>query len=110
MLYKFKSKVTADLIMLEPNGRQLLTLIGKSETGSLAKGILQPKDMPAAIAALERAIAEDEVLQQERQREASAAGENISHGDSVTLRQRAVPFLDMVRRCHQAGKEIVWGV
>jgi len=26
------------------------------------------------------------------------------------LRQRAVPFLDMLRRCQDAGKEIVWGV
>ncbi|MGZ5182641.1 MAG: DUF1840 family protein, partial [Ramlibacter sp.] len=24
--------------------------------------------------------------------------------------QRAVPFLDMLRRCQQAGKDIVWGV
>ncbi|MEY3765650.1 MAG: hypothetical protein RLZ03_609, partial [Pseudomonadota bacterium] len=29
MLYKFKSKATGDLIMLEPHGRQILSLIGK---------------------------------------------------------------------------------
>jgi cyclopropane-fatty-acyl-phospholipid synthase len=110
MLYKFKSKVTADLIMLEPNGRQMLTLIGKSESGSLSKGILEPQDMPAAIFALERAIAEDEEVQQQRLREALAAGEKVARSDVVSLRQRAVPFLDMLRRCHAAGKAIVWGV
>ena len=30
MLYKFKSKSTADLIMLEPNGRRVLEIIGKT--------------------------------------------------------------------------------
>ena len=29
MLYKFKSKATGDLIMLEPNGAQLLDIVGK---------------------------------------------------------------------------------
>ena len=60
MLYKFKSKVTADLIMLEPNGRKVLQLIGKGDAASLVKGILLPPDMPAAAAALERAIADEE--------------------------------------------------
>ena len=110
MLYKFKSKVTADLIMLEPNGRQMLTLIGKAESGSLTKGILEPPDMPAAISALEHAVAEDEELQQQRLREALAAGEKLARSDVVSLRQRAVPFIDMIKRCQAAGKEIVWGV
>lgn len=30
MLYKFKSRATADLIMLEPQGRQIVTIIGKT--------------------------------------------------------------------------------
>ena len=110
MLYKFKSKVTGDLIMLEPNGRQVLQLIGKGDAASLAKGIVLPTDMPAAIAALERAIAEDEAAQQQRLTEAQAAGEKPPRADTVSLRQRAVPFIDMLRRCHQADKEIVWGV
>ena len=29
MLYKFKSKAAGDLIMLEPNGRRVLEIIGK---------------------------------------------------------------------------------
>ena len=110
MLYKFKSKVTGDLIMLEPNGRQMLTLIGKSDAASLAKGIVLPQDMAEAIAALERAIEQDEDVQKKRMRDALAAGEKLARSDVVTLRQRAVPFVDMLKRCQAAGKEIVWGV
>ena len=29
MLYKFKSRSTADLILLEPQGRRLLQIVGK---------------------------------------------------------------------------------
>ena len=107
MLYKFKSKVTGDLIMLEPNGRQILNIVGKD---SLAKGILLPHDMPAAIAALERALAQDEAALEQRRKSALAAGETLPRADTVTLRQRAVPFIDMLRQCEKAGKEIVWGV
>lgn len=110
MLYKFKSKVTGDLIMLEPNGRQILQLIGKGDVQDLHKGILLPADMPAAIAALERAIAQDEAALEQRLKEAQAAGETLMRTDMVTLRQRAVPFIDMLQRCHQADKEVVWGV
>lgn len=110
MLYKFKSKVTADLIMLEPNGRQILQVIGKDDAQDLRKGILLPADMPAAITALQRAIAQDEATVQQRLEQAQASGESLSRADLVTLRQRAVPFIEMLQRCHQADKEVVWGV
>jgi len=107
MLYKFKSKAAGDLIMLEPNGRRVLEIIGK-EPGS--KGIIEPVQMPAAIAALEAAIAREEAEQQAAIREAEANGKAPPKLPEVSLRQRAVPFIDMLRRCEKAGKEIVWGV
>ena len=110
MLYKFKSKVTGDLIMLEPNGRQILKLIGKDDDTSRVKGILLPPDIPAAIAAIERAISVEDIALQQRQHDAQAAGETLAHADQVSLRQRAVPFIEMLQRCHKADKEIVWGV
>jgi hypothetical protein len=103
MLYKFKSKATGDLIMLEPNGRQVLEIIGKDPA---AKGIILPEEMPGAIQALEAAVARDDAA---RNSDAQEAG-SPRGGEGVTLRQRAVPFLDMLRRCEKAGKEIVWGV
>ncbi|MEO5670873.1 MAG: DUF1840 domain-containing protein [Ramlibacter sp.] len=107
MLYKFKSKAAGDLIMLEPNGRRVLEIIGKSPD---AKGIILPEQIPGAIAALESAVAKEEADQNALADEAKAKGETPPGFDSVSLKQRAVPFLDMLRRCEKAGAEIVWGV
>jgi hypothetical protein len=107
MLFKFKSKATGDLIMLEPNGRRVLQIIGKD---AQPKGIILPEQMPAAVGALEAAIAQEEAQQKAMIEEAKSKGEAAPRFDSVSLRQRAVPFLDMLRRCEKAGQEIVWGV
>jgi regulator of protease activity HflC (stomatin/prohibitin superfamily) len=107
MLYKFKSKAAGDLIMLEPNGRRVLQVIGKD---AAPKGIILPEQMPAAIAALEAAIAQEEADQQAAIAEAKAKGEVPATFNDVSLRQRAVPFIDMLRRCQQHDAEIVWGV
>jgi hypothetical protein len=107
MLYKFKSKAAGDLIMLEPNGRRVLEIVGKDPA---PKGIILPEEMPGAITALEQAIAREEAEHKAILEEAKAKGQVAPRFDAVSLRQRAVPFLDMLRRCSQAGKEIVWGV
>jgi hypothetical protein len=61
MLFKFKSKVAGDLIMLEPNGRRVLEIIGKDPSQA---GIILPAQMSAALSALEKAIqAEDEAIE-----------------------------------------------
>jgi len=111
MLYKFKSKATGDLIMLEPNGQRVLQIIGKdADIGAPAKGILLPEQMPAAIAALQAAIAQEEQTQQKAKELAAEKGLGWQRSDAVSLRQRVTPFLEMLKRCHQANKEIVWGV
>lgn len=108
MLYKFKSPATADLIMLEPQGRRVLQIIGKPV--DVKQGILQPADMPAAIAALEAAIVVEEGQRKAAETEAAARGEELPAQEGVSLRQRATPFIEMLRRCEKADKEIVWGV
>jgi len=97
MLYRFKSKNMGDIIMLEPNGRQVLEIIGK-DAGP--KGIILPEEMPAAIAAIEAAIALEE----------SGDEEKGVVPEGVGLHQRALPFLDMLRMNLKAGLEVVWGV
>lgn len=107
MLYKFKSKATGDLIMLEPNGRRVLEAIGK-DAGP--KGIIQPGEMAGAIAALESAISQEEADQKAAIDEARAKGEVPPKFDAVSLRQRALPFIDMLRRAAKEQAEVVWGV
>jgi cyclopropane-fatty-acyl-phospholipid synthase len=107
MLYKFKSKAAGDLIMLEPNGRRVLQIIGKDPG---PKGIIQPQEMGPAVRALEAAIAKEEAEQKAAIEEARAKGEVPPTFKDVSLRQRAVPFIDMLRRCEKEDAEIVWGV
>jgi hypothetical protein len=109
-MYKFKSRAASDLIMLEPNGRQILTIIGKDDATSVDKGILLPAEMPQAILALEAAVVQEEKKREQAAEEARARGETPPRMEGISLRQRAVPFIEMLRRCHKADKEIVWGV
>jgi len=102
MLYKFRSKASADLIMLEPNGRQLLEIMGKDPR---PPGILLPQEMARAMQALQQAL-DDET---QALHEAGVQPHAVPAG-AVSLRQRALPMLDMLRRCERAGAEIVWGV
>ena len=104
MLYKFKSKTSGDLIMLEVNGRRVLEAIGKYPG---PKGIILPEQMPAAVAALQAAITLEESQDKELQ---NGESPNMTPRDGLGLRQRALPFIDMLKRNHQAGHEVVWGV
>ena len=108
MLYKFKSRATSDLIMLEPHGRKLLQIVGKFSEDQ--RGIVRPEEVPQAVAALEAAIAQDEARRRAAEDEARAKGEEPVPPDSVSLRQRATPFIEMLRRSAAAGREVVWGV
>ena len=97
MLYKFKSKNAGDVIMLGPNGRRILEVIGK-DTG--ATGIILPEQMPAAIAAIEAAITLEESADEK---------DDLPKSEAPGLRQRAMPFIDMLKRNQKASTEVVWG-
>ena len=110
--------------MLEPNGKQILRIIGKEPS---PKGILEVLEMPRAIEALRQAV------QQEEDTRAQLNAQNVSSSvdkkdtkdtkdtnDSqgavtsgkdrpISLRQRAAPFIDMLQRAHKAGKDVIWG-
>lgn len=106
-LYRFKSRETADLVMLEPHGRRVLEILGKDPD---QPGIIVPDQMPGAIAALRAAVAEEEAHQRQQREEAEARGEATPQFDPVSLRLRTTPFIDMLERCAKARVEVVWGV
>jgi hypothetical protein len=108
MLYKFKTKNAADVIMLEPNGRQILQIIGKSPAG---QGIITASETAGAITALSTALERDEQATSTPQSGATKADEEAEEQrQPVSLRQRAAPFLELLRRAQKDGTEIVWGV
>jgi len=104
MIYKFKSKAAGDVIMMGPGGDAVLRIIGK-EPG--AKGIIESSSMPAAIRAIEQAVAADEAARKQPDADEEA---KPAKGDGVTLRQRAWPLLEMMKRAHAADESIVWGI
>ncbi|MGE4377267.1 MAG: DUF1840 domain-containing protein [Burkholderiaceae bacterium] len=111
MLYKFKSRATADLIMLEPQGRRILQIIGK-EPG--VPGILTVEQIPAAIAALEAAVAAEEALiaarrQAAQEQQGETSKEQVEPAEEpIRLRQRVAPLIDMLRRSAAEGREVTW--
>jgi len=105
MIYRFKSKADGDLIMLGPVGDSVLRIIGRQPS---AKGIIEAAALPAAMAAIEAAVAAEEAAR--REAGADAPGDGVGSGDKVSLRQRAWPMLEMMRRSHAENADIVWGV
>ncbi len=106
MIYKFKSAAAADVIMMGPNGEQLLRLIGREPA---AQGIVTQVQLGAAISALEQAVAEDEAEFARMQAEAQAAGEPAPKREGISLRQRAWPLLEMMRLSLAERHDVVWG-
>ena len=107
MIYKFRSKAAGDVIMLGPTGDAVLRAAGREPA---PQGIFEPAAMPAARAAIERAIEADDAARAEAETQARAEGAKARAGDGLGLRQRAWPLVEMMKRAEGAGEPIVWGV
>jgi hypothetical protein len=108
MIYKFKSKSAGDVIMMGPSGDQVLRLLGREPA---PKGIIESAQMPQAIARLEQAVKDDEAARAQAEAEAAARGEKLKPAEgAVSLRQRVWPLVEMMKRSHAHGDDIVWGV
>ncbi len=107
MLYKFKSPATGDVIMLEPNGRRVLQIIGKDPGPT---GIVLPEQMATAIAAITAAVTREEAEQQAAIAAAKAQGAAAPSFDAINLRKRVWPFVEMLQRCAKENASVTWGV
>ena len=107
MIYKFKSKAAGDVIMMGPAGDDVLRLMGKAPA---AQGIIEVNAMAAAASAIEQAVAGDEAARAQAEKDAAAEGRTLAPREGVSLRQRAWPLLEMMKRSQAAGADIVWGV
>lgn len=115
MLFKFKSKASADLIMLEADGRRILKAMLDDDP---VQGIVLAADLPQALSRLELAVAQDEALYKLRAEKAAArrGGQESVEDEqelavpAIRLAQRAAPMLQMIRRCMAEQADLVWGV
>jgi hypothetical protein len=99
MLYKFKSQAAGDLIMTQPVGDRVLSLIGKAVT---PQGIIEVDQLPAAMSALEAAVAAESP-------KPDAGDDGGSKVDRVSLRQRVWPMVEMMKRAAAQNEPITWG-
>jgi hypothetical protein len=110
MLFTFKSKVSADVLMLGDAAKRLIAILGKDANDP--QGIVTVAQLPEAIARLKAAIEEDRVRQAQRSAEDEAA--DIEAGRSgmaapVGLAQRAWPLLDMLETALKEEVPVIWG-
>ena len=107
MLHKFRSKAAGEVIMVGPVGDEILRIIGRQPA---PQGVIVPATMPAAMLAIAEAIAREE--SQPPQPEAGSAEQDpdLLRDERVTLRQRAWPIVEMLKRAHAENADIVWGI
>ena len=110
MIVIFKSDAAGDVIMFGDVAQRLMKIIGKAVSD---KGIVTVEQLPDAIALLEAAIAADKAQQAavaEDDRPVSEVGARGENRPFVSLTQRAVPMLELLRWSLKKKKPVTWGV
>lgn len=105
MLFRFQSPAGADVIMLGPNGEQVLNLLGKAPT---PQGIIVLDELPEAMTRLEQALLDDDARFEALVAEAQARGERVPKREPITLRQRIWPLLELMRHSMRAERDLTW--
>jgi hypothetical protein len=105
MLVTFRTKAYANITMFGDVAKQLLELMGHSGTVPSA---IKAEDVPTALARLETAIAQRQAA------EAAQAGDDDQGRDDydaprrVTVSQRAVPLLELLRAAAAKKSDVMW--
>jgi hypothetical protein len=111
MSVKLRCAVTGDLLLLSSTAHELLSLLGKQAD---QPGILEPQDMPQAVAVLKslktQLPATPEAPPPDTHEGEPHAAPDDAPQEVISLYHRAVPLIQMIERAHAAGKPIVWGV
>ncbi len=111
MLYIFRSRASADVLMFGKDAKALLEIAGKDPDE--AKGIFTTEQLPAAIQRLEDAANSDrsQVRARRDQLEAEQNEEGLAEDKvSIHLSQRAVPLIAMMKESLAEDTPVTWGV
>ncbi|MBV6476371.1 MAG: hypothetical protein MOGDAGHF_01961 [Rhodocyclaceae bacterium] len=109
MLIVFKSKAAGDVMMFGDVAYALMEIMGKPPE---AKGIVTVEQLPAAIARLKAAVAQDKaekpvVDHDERLFEKTPEGGKREY---VSLARRAVPLIELLEYSLKEEVPVTWGV
>lgn len=108
MLYRFSSRATADLIMLGPNGDQVMGLLGKPKGED---GVLRWNEAHAAINRLRAEVDAQEAAARQAEKDALETGKTLKlDPNAVSLRQRVQPLIEMLQRAAKEESDVTWRV
>ena len=118
MLYRFKSRAAADVVMVEAHGALVLQAMGREPS---ARGIVTVEQLPGVIARLQAAIEADEAsapaaavqgapVSSKFEEKGDEKDDGSQRSEPVGLRQRAWPMLDLLQRSLSESADVVWGV
>ena len=102
MLVTFRTKAYANITMFGDVALDIIRLMGHSGT---VPGAMAVEDIPAALARLRRAIANEEAAAVA----ADASGEDDDdEKDAISLRNRAFPLIEMLEAAERDKVPIMW--
>lgn len=104
MLFTFKSAATANLIMHEQSGKEILSLLGKKPDNQ--RGIITVDQMAEAVKTLQVAALADKASY----REMDTVANDNNDGPKVSLAQRAAPFIEMLEQAKKGDEPVTWSV
>lgn len=107
MLYRFNSRAAPSFVMLEIHARQLFDILGRAAT---PQGVITVEQMPAAIAALEAAMALEASNAHNDDGYAVEGHDNEAEKSHIGIRQRGAPLLHMLKNSLADRKDVIWTV
>jgi hypothetical protein len=102
MLIEFASKQSASVLMFGDVAKELVRLMGFTE--SLPNAVAA-EDIPKALARLKAGLEAHE----QAQRSSDHADEEDDGTPSVSLSKRAMPLIQMLEKAQKSGDHVTWG-
>jgi len=107
MLITFRSKAGAEVLMLSEHAGPLLRAAGKSFPEQVPeRGVFTPEQLQAAIAGIEKAVAQAPTPKEEDEDGDKPPVHPVSR--AVGLQQRAFPLLDLMKKSQAKGATLSW--
>ena len=105
MLVTFRTRAYANITMFGDVAKQLLELMGHSGTVPSA---IRAEDVPIALARLEAAMAQRQAAEVAEAPEDEHGRDGNDAPRKVTLSQRAVPLLELLRAAAAKKDAVMW--
>ena len=114
----FKSRASANMMMIDKDAKPILNLLGKE----VEKGVITSAETASAIEKIEKQIEklkemekmstiERVRMEQQKPKAAQEADEQEkNNGPTIGFATRAYPFLQLLKAANKAKKDIIWGV